>query len=477
MELMLHPKQAEVLMSSATEILFGGAAGPGKSHLLRVAAIVWCNDIAGLQVYLFRRTYGELWDNHMTGPHSFPAMLAAWVDSGKCKIVDTDIRFAHNGSCIHLRHCQYEKNKFDYHGAEMHVLLVDELTTFPKSIYTYLRGRVRMIGITVPQRWEGRFPRIVAGSNPGNIGHTWVKAAFVDLGPGVHQMDEDEGGMKRQFVAARMTDNPDLLRDDPGYRTRLKGLGSPELVRALEDGDWDIVAGGAVDDVWKRERHVMEPFRIPGSWRVDRSFDWGSSRPFSVGWWAESDGTDATLADGKRKSWPRGTLFRIGEWYGWNGKPNEGCRLEDTEIGAGIAWREKDLALNLGIGIVEAGPADSSIFDADPGKESIAKGIDTGYGRAGCFVGADKSPGSRIKRLAVLRRLLKAGLAERMEEPGIFFFDTCTAGAIRTLPTLPRDQARVDDVDTKAEDHAYDEIGYRVTASRVVTCSVRLEAA
>ena len=181
MELKLHPKQAEVLMSSATEILFGGAAGPGKSHLLRVAAIVWCNDIAGLQVYLFRRTYGELWDNHMTGPHSFPSMLAAWVDSGKCKIVDTDIRFAHNGSCIHLRHCQYEKNKFDYHGAEMHVLLVDELTTFPKSIYTYLRGRVRMIGITVPQRWEGRFPRIVAGSNPGNIGHTWVKAAFVRL--------------------------------------------------------------------------------------------------------------------------------------------------------------------------------------------------------------------------------------------------------------------------------------------------------
>ncbi len=464
-------------MSPATEILFGGAAGPGKSHLLRVAAIIWCNDIPGLQVYLFRRTYGELWDNHMTGPHSFPAMLAGWVDSGKCKIVDTDIRFLHNGACIHLRHCQYEKNKYDYHGAEMHVLMVDELTTFPKSIYIYLRGRVRMIGIVVPRRWAGVFPRIVVGSNPGNVGHNWVKADFVNLGPGVHKMGDDEGGMQRQFIPARMADNPDLLRDDPGYRMRLKGLGSPELVRALEEGDWDIVAGGAVDDVWDRSKHVVRPFRIPATWRVDRSFDWGSSRPFSVGWWVESDGTEATLADGRRRSWPRGTLFRVSEWYGWNGKPNEGCKLEDTEIGRGIAAREKVLVQRLGIRTVEAGPADSSIFDADPGKASIAKGIDQGYGRSGCFVRADKSPGSRTKRLAVLRRLLKAGLAERMEEPGIFFFDTCTEGAIRTVPTLPRDQLKPDDVDTNAEDHAFDDIGYRIIAARSVTCSVRLEAA
>lgn len=83
MQLKLHPKQTEVLLSPATEILFGGAAGPGKSHLLRVAAIIWCNDIPGLQVYLLRRTYPELWANHMEGPKSFPALLAPWVRMGK----------------------------------------------------------------------------------------------------------------------------------------------------------------------------------------------------------------------------------------------------------------------------------------------------------------------------------------------------------------------------------------------------------
>ncbi|HQB07959.1 MAG TPA: hypothetical protein PK712_08865, partial [Rectinema sp.] len=102
MKISLHQKQAEVLFSPATEILFGGAAGPGKSYLLRAAAIIWCNDIPGLQVYLIRRTYPELMANHMEGPKSLRAMLAPWVEIGKVKIIQNDIRFMHNGSAIHL---------------------------------------------------------------------------------------------------------------------------------------------------------------------------------------------------------------------------------------------------------------------------------------------------------------------------------------------------------------------------------------
>ena len=477
MKISLHQKQAEVLFSPATEILFGGAAGPGKSYLLRAAAIIWCNDIPGLQVYLIRRTYPELMANHMEGPKSLRAMLAPWVEIGKVKIIQNDIRFMHNGSAIHLRHCQYEKDVYDFQGAEIHCLLIDELTTFTSTIYEFLRGRVRMTGIKVPKRWEGKFPRILCGSNPGNIGHNWVKAAFVDYGTNMHETSSEEGGMLRQFIPALMEDNPNLLEDDPGYRERLHGMSDKSLVRAMEFGDWDMVAGGAISDLWDRKRHVVEPFKIPKGWYIDRSFDWGSTRPFSLGWWAESDGSPAMLMGNRKRTWPKGTLFRIAEWYGWNGKPDEGCRMEDIEIGKRMKEMELEMKETLGIGKVNPGPADGMIFESQPGKPSIAQGIEKGYGKKDLFYPADKRPGSRIRRLAVFRRMLAASQKEPMEEAGIFFFETCLSGAIRTIPTLPRDPRKPEDIDTASEDHVWDEIGYRITSLRPIAKKIELEAA
>lgn len=460
-------------------MLYGGAAGGGKSHLMRAAAIAWCLDIPGLQVYIFRRTYPDLWQNHMEGPTGFPNILAELSQSGICRIVDKEIRFS-NGAKIYLRHCQHPKDVLSYQGAEIHVLMIDELTQWPKEMYTYLRGRLRMVGIQLPDKYragypgaDGRvndwdlFPRAVSGANPGGIGHNWVKAGWVDRGPGLRRMSKRDGGMIRGYIPARLEDNPKLVEADPSYEARLEGLGNDALVRAMRLGDWDIVAGGALDDVWQREVHVLQPFKIPSSWRIDRSFDWGSSKPFSIGWWAESDGTPAVLADGSIRNFPRGTVFRIAEWYGWNGQPNEGTRIEDVEIGKGIKEREDAFCKGLGIyQPVVPGPADSSIFDADPGKDSIAKGIDKGYGRRGVFTAADKSPGSRKNGLEVMRRMLRASLVERMEDPGLFVFDTCSAGFIRTVPVLPRDERNTDDVDSDAEDHAYDDARYRLTAAK-----------
>ena len=131
----------------------------------------------------------------------------------------------------------------------------------------------------------------------------------------------------------------------------------------------------------------------------------------------------------------------------------------------------------LGIEGVNAGPADGMIFEAQPGKPSIAQGIEDGYGRKDLFYPADKRPGSRIKRLAVFRRMLAASEHEPMEEPGIFFFDSCVFGAIRTIPTLPRDPRNPEDIDTRAEDHAWDDIGYRLTTVRPIAKSIQIEAA
>lgn len=194
--------------------------------------------------------------------------------------------------------------------------------------------------------------------------------------------------------------------------------------------------------------------------------------PFSIGWWAESDGTAAVMADGTTRHFPRGTVFRIAEWYGR--APNaddEGIRLNSVDIGAGIAEREKTLRERLGIRHIHPGPADASIFDRMD-DESIAMKIDHGYARAvgasrvsEIFVPSNKAAGSRQRGLELLRTYLEAALARPMEHPGLFVFDTC-ADWVRTVPVLPRSEKDPEDVDTQAEDHAYDETRYRLVHER-----------
>ena len=455
----LHPKQWGALWSTATEILYGGAAGGGKSHLFRVAAIYWAWKIPGLQVYLFRRELPDLRKNHMDGPTSFPVLLDPLIQAGLCSINYSDlyIKFR-NGSKIHLCHCQHEKDMWGYQGAEMHLLIVEEITQFTAKIYRYLRSRVRLGAMEIPQEFAHLFPRVLNGANPGGVGHNWVKATWVDFAPPMEiQKAVGDGGFLRQYIPAKLDDNPTLLKD-PTYEERLSAIGDSALVRAMRDGDWDIVAGGMFDDVYRVGVHVLEPFQIPASWRIDRTFDWGSSHPFSVAWWAESDGTEATLADGTKRSFPRGSLFRIAEWYGWNGNPDEGCKMLAVEIAKGIVKMQADFPWGSR---VQPGPADNSIYDAENGV-CIADDM----ARLGVrWTRSDKSPGSRKTGWEAMRRMFKACLTSPMEEAGLFVFSTCRH-FIRTVPVLPRDSNKPEDVDTKAEDHIADETRYRVLAVR-----------
>lgn len=460
LNLTLHKRQSLVFTSPATEILYGGAAGGGKSHLARVAAIIWACQIPGLQVYFFRRQYVDIELNHLNGPKSFLALLAPLLDTGHCTWHKGKMQFVFwNGSMIKLCHVQKDTDMFNYLGAEMHVLIIDELSQFTAQIYKFLRSRLRMIGVKVPEGIEGNFPRILCCSNPGGPAHSFMKMSWVNAAEPeeVWEAEENDGGMFRQFIPAKVIDNPSLMIDDPDYIKKLKGLGDPIMVKAYLEGSFDIISGGMFDDIFRYDTHVIDPFTIPHSWTLDRAFDMGSARPFCVSWFAECNGEPAVI-DGQLKHFPRGTIFQIGEWYGWNGQPNEGCRLVPSDIAKGIKSVEARLGRDF-----YPGPADNSIFDLDAYNTSVASVMSKERVE---WTRSDKRPGSRVSGWLAIRQRLKAATDEPVELPALYFFKNCIH-TIRTLSEAVRARNNIEDVDTHTEDHAIDTLRYRVQSGTI----------
>lgn len=461
LDLSLQPKQGKAFLSKATEILYGGAAGGGKSHLMRVLAIYFAMEVPNIRIYIFRRNYGDLYLNHMEGPTSFPMMLNPLVENRLCDIrSDNEIRFW-NGSKIFLCHLQYKKNLNKYQGAEIHILLMDELTHFTEDEYRFLRSRVRLGELRVPDEYKDKVPFIFCGSNPGNIGHNWVKATFVDYSAPLKivRTEREEGYMLRQYIPALLTDNKILMKNDPYYIDRLSALGSPELVKAMKTGDWNIVAGGAFDDVWS-DKVMLPNFQVPPQWRMFRTFDWGSTHPFSYALWAVSNGEGVELPDGRTIYLAAGSLVRVAEYYGTAKRgSNKGLKYGAKKVARVILETERALFdANMITELPTLGVADGQIFnEIDTDEPTIAsKMSEEGL----YFEPANKSAGSRINGLQLVRDRLEA-VKESSDEAGLYAMERCDAFRA-IIPTLPRDPKRMDDVDTKAEDHIYDDVRYAV---------------
>jgi len=425
MDYVAHNKQNILHQSAANEILFGGAAGPGKSKALRMECLRWALRVPNIQIYLFRRTFPELERNHIIPSlMEFPRNLCKWNDQKK--------RWAcPHGAILHMCHCQYEKDVFDYQGAEINLLAIDELTSFTEFIYDYLRGRVRCT-LDIPPNWRHKIPGIICASNPGGIGHRFVKKRWVDYAEPLEIVEAPakEGGMFRQYIPAVLEDNPSLMEMDPGYVARLDGLPEPYRT-AYKEGRWDIFIGQMFG--FDEKYHVINPMPVPDNVPLYMTFDWGFGKPYSTGWW---------WVDGE------GRLYQFTELYGMMpGQIDVGLRQTDEEIAEEIIKHEKSQGI-WGRRIVRL--CDPTCFNKKPDYRGGGQGPSTAevFARAGLVL----TPGdpSRILKIRQFHQRLRIFKDGRM--PMMVVYRGCEA-FIRTIPLLQPDSNNVEDVQTNSEDH------------------------
>ena len=263
MKLKVSVTEKQKLFIDATEgeVLFGGAAGGGKSYGQIVDAMLYALLFQGSKQLILRRTFSELEKSLIrTSLAMFPREIYSFNSSSPTG------KFKH-GSIIDFGYCATENDVYQYQSAEYDVIRFDELTHFTESQYVYLISRVR---------GANQFPKqIKSSTNPGGVGHSWVKARFVDPSPpGLSFKGKD--GMSRIFIPSLLDDNRFLRESDPQYKDRLLAL--PERERkALLYGDWNIFEGQYFSE-FSKDKHVTAPFEIPTGWRKYRTIDYGLDR-------------------------------------------------------------------------------------------------------------------------------------------------------------------------------------------------------
>jgi len=447
------PQTDAILATWCNELLYGGAAGGGKSDFLLGD---YLQDVptygSAWRGILFRRTYAELEELMSRAHELYPQTGAAWNEQKKTWTWP-------NGATLRFRYLEQVKHRTRYQGHSYTWIGWDELTQWATDeAYRYLRGRLRSRE-NVPRK------RIRSTANPGGVGHHWVKSYFVNPAQGGYQRIYDAvTHHHRMFIPAKISDNAILLQNDPGYPSRLAGLGSEALVKAWLDGDWNVVEG-AFFDCWSTEKHVIEPFDIPEDWIRFRSGDWGSYSPFSFGWWAVVQ-DDHWLG---RKKLPRGALVRYREFYGTRDPAEsgqKGLKLDANEVGRQIAELEaSDPALSDAV-------LDPSTFKEDGGP-SIGERINDellrkermSFRRADNTRVSAKDSKDRRGPMAGWDQM-RSRLVGKLTDDGkplgipmIYCFSTCSA-SIRTIPMLQHDPAKPEDLDTQSEDHAADDWRY-----------------
>lgn len=501
----LPGSQMIAISSRAHHTLYEGARGPGKTvtQLMRFFRHVG-------------KGYGQFWrgvifDMEFDDLNGLVAESKKWFNKlGDCKWYASASAYKWvwtTGEELLFRHVKKIEDYDSFHGHEYPFLGWNELTKQPTSaLYDKMMsvnrssfdpekntpheilkdGSIKYLtpdGKPLPP-----IPlEVFSTTNPNGPGHNWVKKRFIDVAPRGKlvrrpveiynpQTEKNEIVVKTQIaIFGSYRENKYL---PPEYIAELESIKDPNLRRAWLYGDWSVTAGGAFDDVWDERYNVIPRFPIPAHWRVDRSFDWGSTHPFSVGWWAEATGEEITLYDGRKFCPAAGSLIRIYEWYGCktdsNGDPdygaNEGLKLGAREVAEGIRDREISLMENGWVlSQPHSGPADNQIRNVTESDTDTIEKKMQGVGIV--WTHSDKSPGSRTNGLQLAREMIDA--AKKGEDPALYVMSNCRA-FIATVPVLTRDKKNPDDVNTAEEDHIWDETRYRILHSERKATKLKL---
>ena len=489
--------KAQTVALAATmvgEVLMEGNRGGGKTITLIMCFVsqVGRGFGANWRGVIFRQTHPALKD--------IIKQSKQWIP-----LIYPGARYTHNdstwtfpdGEQLTFSHFATPDDYQSWHGQELPFIGWEELTNWSTDeCYTVMLSCNRS-SMGTNDKGE-KMPRIVRSTtNPYGPGRLWVKERWglPDARWQIRTGLKDSAGDSlpdRLAINFSLESNKIMLENDPEYRSKIRAAaqGNEAMEKAWLDGNWEISVGGMFDDLWNRGVHVVEPFDLPGGsrsgrgWKLYRAFDYGFSKPYSIGIYAVSDGTPYRDSEGNLHPSLNGDVYRVGEIYGWNGKPNHGCQEEPSEI----AQRLQDYEISWDIhGLVQPGPADLNIFSREQGKAMHDEFVD----RKVSFRKASKEPGSRVRGWRLIRQKLLNSLPRYRnpdgtivtakdprkimegatpiprEEPGLFFFKGRNDQLLRTMIGAPRDLEDPDDIDTDYEDHALDELRYYMTTKKI----------
>ena len=408
--------QSDFLASSEREVFYGGARGGGKSYAMLVDPLRYC-DKQHHRALLIRRTMPELRDliNHSQQLYSKAYPGAKWREQEK------EWRFP-SGARIEFGYAENLTDALRYQGQSYTWIGIDELPQYPTpDIYNFLRSSLRSVDPEIPVYMR-------ATGNPGNVGSLWVKEMFVDPCESNKRFDVEiptPMGVKtisRKFIPAKLQDNPYLMQTDD-YYAMLASLPEVQKKQFLE-GDWDAYESSSFPE-FNRQIHVIEPFDIPRNWMRFRAADWGYSSPACCLWFAVDYDNN---------------LFVYRELY--------------TKRNTADIFARKVLEMEDGE-YIRYGILDSSTWAR---RGDIGPSIAETMIQEGCrWRQSDRSPRSRIAGKVEVHKRLRVD--EDTGYPSMFIFSNCL-NLIRTLPMLPVDKNNPEDVDTTADDHAYDALRY-----------------
>lgn len=426
----ISAKQDAFLRDEHRHVAYGGARGGGKSWAVRTKAKFLAATYRGIKILIVRRTYKELMNNHVNFLRAELHGIASYNATEKVFTFP-------NKSTISFGYCASDADLGQYQGAEYDVIFIDEAGQLQEDW-------IRKINACV--RGANKLPkRTYYTLNPGGPSHGYFKRLFVD-----RRFEGTESPDNYSFIQAFVTDNAALMEMQPEYLDELKNL-PPKIRDAWLNGSWDVYEGqffedfrpdpdvnkavelGVEPEELRRQRrwcHVIEPFDPSKGeargWTLMRSYDFGYNRPASLGYW---------LCDYD------GVLYRILDYYLWNGNPNEGAKLSPDEQFKRIADFEKQHPWLKGRKITDS-VADPAIWDASRG-ESIAE--------TAMRYGIYFTPGDH-KRIPGWMQIHYRFQFDENGYPRMYVFDTCKQ-FIRTIPLMMYSDTNPEDLDTSMEDH------------------------